>query len=267
MTQWEPVDPETLSTAQVVAYLRARCPWAAAHTHASLAPYLLEETYELLDAIEEYTRNPGTDTREELVGELGDVAYQVLFHAALLDQPNATPTSACPPTGNYVSPRAITEVGDRLRAKVVRRHPHVFETTGPTSIEDVERAYERIKAEEKQDARNDATEDDVTEDAHAGDNLARDACASIPASMPALARTQAVLGRLDRVDLSTGHSEDVPGTPEPADEDVTETAIGQELLAVVQKAHAHGIDAEGALRRATDALIDERGSRASTDTH
>lgn len=260
MTQWEPVDPETLSTAEVVAYLRARCPWAAAHTHASLAPYLLEETYELLDAIEEYTTNPGSTTRSELVGELGDVAYQVLFHAALLDQPNATPTSACPPTGNYVSPRAITEVADRLRQKVVRRHPHVFETTGPTSIEDVERAYERFKAEEKQDARNDATGD-------AGDNLARDACASIPASMPALARTQAVLGRLDRVDLSVGRSEDVPGTPEPADEDVTETAVGKELLAVVQKAHAHGIDAEGALRRATDALIDERGSRASTDTH
>lgn len=99
MTQWEPVDPETLSTAQVVAYLRARCPWAAAHTHASLAPYLLEETYELLDAIEEYTTNPSATTRSELVGELGDVAYQVLFHAALLDQPNATPTSACPPTG------------------------------------------------------------------------------------------------------------------------------------------------------------------------
>lgn len=262
MTQWEPVDPETLSTAEVVAYLRARCPWAAAHTHASLAPYLLEETYELLDAIEEYTTNPGSTTREELVGELGDVAYQVLFHAALLDQPNATPTSACPPTGNYVSPHAITEVADRLRAKVVRRHPHVFETTGPTRIEDVERAYERIKAEEKRDAG-----DESVGDVGAGDNLTRDACASIPASMPALARTQAVLGRLDRVDLSVGRNVDVAGTPEPADDDVTETAIGQELLAVVQKAHAHGIDAEGALRRATDALIDERGSRASTDTH
>jgi len=262
VTQWEPVDPETLSTAEVVAYLRARCPWAAAHTHASLAPYLLEETYELLDAIEEYTTNPGSATRSELVGELGDVAYQVLFHAALLDQPNATPTSASPPTGNYVSPRAITEVADRLRAKVVRRHPHVFETTGPTSIEDVERAYERIKAEEKRDAG-----DGDAVDVSAGDNLAHEACASIPASMPALARTQAVLSRLDRVALSVESNADVAGVPETEDEDVTETTIGQELLAAVRKAHANGIDAEGALRRATDALIDERGSRASTDTH
>ena len=76
-----------------------------------------------------------------------------------------------------------------------------------------------------------------------------------------------MLGRLDRVDLSVESNADVAGVPEAEDEDVTETTIGQELLAAVRKAHANGIDAEGALRRATDALIDERGQRAPTDTH
>lgn len=261
MTTWEPVDPDTLSTAEVVAYLRARCPWAAAHTHASLAPYLLEETYELLDAIEEYTDHPSEEARDDLIGELGDVAYQVLFHAAVLDQPNSTPTSASEPTGEYVNPHAITEVSERLKQKVVRRHPHVFTTTGPVGIDQVERAYEQIKAQERAEAVVGNTEQSPEVSPVAT------AMASIPVSMPALARAQAVLGRLDRLDLGENDLGRGNMSNNEEGDHTTEECVGDELLALVRKAYAHGIDAEGALRRATDAYIRERGSHESTDAH
>ncbi len=105
------------------------CPWDAEQTHASLAPYLLEETYEAYQAIEDGAID--TDLREEL----GDVLLQVLFHARLAEE--------------RAEPWSVDDVAAGLVAKLVGRHPHVF---GDASVEDaaeVESRWDAIKAQEK----------------------------------------------------------------------------------------------------------------------
>src|SRR6185312_3587330 len=92
----------------VMARLRAPggCPWDAAQTHESLVQYLIEETYELVEAIE-------AGDRDDMIEELGDVLYQVLFHADI---------AAHTPGEDF----DIQEVAARMTAKMVGRHPHVF---------------------------------------------------------------------------------------------------------------------------------------------
>jgi XTP/dITP diphosphohydrolase len=105
------------------------CPWDAEQTHASLAPYLLEEAYETLDAIES---GDVTALREEL----GDLLLQVLFHARLAEEEE--------PGFN------IGDVSDDLVAKLVRRHPHVFAEVSADSAEQVAANWDEIKKAEKQ---------------------------------------------------------------------------------------------------------------------
>lgn len=138
---WSRPDVATLTPDRMMAYIRARCPWAAAHTHRTLAPYLLEESAELMAAILEDERvgsAGGSATADAVEAELADVLYQVVFHAALLDE------------------RREAEPGDtwsslqqRLVDKYVRRHPHVFESSSPVPIADVQRRYQDVKAAER----------------------------------------------------------------------------------------------------------------------
>ena len=101
------------------------CPWDAAQTHASLAPYLLEECYELYQALED-------DDRDGLREELGDVLLQVAFHARL---------------GQEGEPAfSLDDVAGDLVDKLVRRHPHVF---AGASADDLEGSWEALKAAEK----------------------------------------------------------------------------------------------------------------------
>jgi XTP/dITP diphosphohydrolase len=108
------------------------CPWDAAQTHESLARYLLEETYETLEAIE--TGNPAL-----LREELGDLLLQVLFHARLAEE--------LPPDERF----SIEDVAGDLVAKLVRRHPHVFTPgDGPgLDADQVNASWEQLKAQEK----------------------------------------------------------------------------------------------------------------------
>ncbi|MCW2526766.1 MAG: mazg family protein [Pseudonocardiales bacterium] len=106
------------------------CPWDAAQTHESLAPYLLEETYETLDAIE--SGDPA-----HLREELGDLLLQVLFHARL--------TQELPEAQRF----GINEVAADLVAKLVRRHPHVFAGTTVTGPAAVAANWDEIKKAEK----------------------------------------------------------------------------------------------------------------------
>jgi XTP/dITP diphosphohydrolase len=106
------------------------CPWDAEQTHRSLARYLLEETYETLEAIE-------TDDAALLREELGDLLLQVLFHARLAEEL---------PAGERFS---IEDVAADLVAKLVRRHPHVFAEGAASSASDVNEAWERRKIAEK----------------------------------------------------------------------------------------------------------------------
>ena len=110
--------------------LRSECPWDARQTHESLVPYLLEETYETLEAIERHDLT-------ELRGELGDVLLQVLFHARIA----AERTDG---TGF-----TIDDVARGIADKLVRRHPHVFADVNVTGADEVKRNWETIKAEER----------------------------------------------------------------------------------------------------------------------
>ncbi len=103
------------------------CPWDAEQTHASLAPYTLEETYELLNAIE-------VGTRADLREELGDVLLQVVFHARVA-QEHAT------------EPFSIQDVARTVADKLIERHPHVFADAQPGTMADLHQQWDKIKAE------------------------------------------------------------------------------------------------------------------------
>ena len=105
------------------------CPWDAEQTHRSLARYLLEETYEVLEAIE-------TDDQALLREELGDLLLQVLFHARLAEE--------------SADPFSIEDVARDLTDKLIRRHPHVFEAAGQTTdAATLNETWERQKITEK----------------------------------------------------------------------------------------------------------------------
>jgi ATP diphosphatase len=114
----------------IMARLRAPagCPWDREQTFDTIKPYTVEETYEVLEAI---------DNRDwqELPGELGDLLLQVLFYSQMANE-----------EGTF----SIDDVLDRLNEKLVRRHPHVFGDADATTPEDVLRNWEALKAKEKE---------------------------------------------------------------------------------------------------------------------
>jgi len=105
------------------------CPWDAEQTHESLVPYLIEETYELVEAIE--SGDPA-----HLVEELGDLLLQVVFHARLAEE-------------DPDSPFGIDDVAGGIVDKLVRRHPHVFADVQADTAQEVAVSWEQIKAAEK----------------------------------------------------------------------------------------------------------------------
>ncbi len=113
--------------------LRTECPWDAKQTHATLAPYLLEESYEALDALE-------SGDQAALRDELGDVLLQVAFHARVA----AERTDG---TGY-----TIDDVADGIVAKLMRRHPHVFSDVSVSGADEVIQNWDAIKAAEREAA-------------------------------------------------------------------------------------------------------------------
>jgi len=109
------------------------CPWDREQTYATLAPMLLEEAYEAFDALEEARQGRPDDLREEL----GDLLFQIAFFARVAKE-----------RGEFT----IDDVIDRVHAKMVRRHPHVFGDTKAGDSNEVLRNWEAIKAEEKRAA-------------------------------------------------------------------------------------------------------------------
>ena len=124
---------ELLALVSVMDTLRRNCPWDAKQTHESLAPYLIEESYEALDALESGDR---TALREEL----GDVLLQVMFHARVAEE-RADETGF-----------TVDDVADGIVTKLVRRHPHVFADVAVSGAEDVKRNWDAIKAAERESA-------------------------------------------------------------------------------------------------------------------
>lgn len=203
------------------------CPWDLQQTFATIAPYTIEEAYEVVDAI---ARNDLDDLKDEL----GDLLLQVVFHARMAEEQGAFDFS---------------DVADAISAKMTRRHPHVFgEQAGKLSPEQVKDAWYRIKAEEKAE-RNASRSDDT------GTFLS-----SIKEGQPALSRALQLQARASTVGFDWNDPRAVLAKiREEADEieaaldkkDVTETAAetGDLLFAVVNLARHAGADPELSLRQ------------------
>jgi XTP/dITP diphosphohydrolase len=162
VTPAEP-EPALLQAVEVMDRLRSPggCPWDAEQTHESLAKYLLEETYETLEAIE--TGDPVL-----LREELGDLLLQVLFHSRLAQE--------LPEAQRF----GIDDVAADLVAKLIRRHPHVFADGSARSPGEVNEAWEQIKAVEKQ---------------------RRSVTDGVPVAQPALALAAKLISRAQRAGL------------------------------------------------------------------
>jgi XTP/dITP diphosphohydrolase len=198
----------------VLEHLRAPggCAWDAEQTHGSLVQYLVEETYELVDAIE-------TGTREDLIEELGDVLYQVIFHSDI---------AANTPGEEFT----IEDVAANMTAKMVGRHPHVFGNSDAKTASEVVDLWEVQKTIEKP---------------HRTSVLD-----GIPQRMPSLALADKLIGRAQRVGFAP-LAVPAQAVPAPADE----AELGAVLLATVVAARAKGLDSERALRVALRGLQDE----------
>jgi tetrapyrrole methylase family protein / MazG family protein len=127
-----PVASELIGFYEIVRRLRAECPWDRQQTHASLARYAIEETYELVEAIGALGDDGEGD--EELEGELGDVLLQVVLHAAIAEQ-----------DGRF----NLADVAATISEKMVRRHPHVFGDVSVSGADAVVTNWEAIKAAER----------------------------------------------------------------------------------------------------------------------
>lgn len=207
-----PVAGELIKTVELVHRLRQDCPWDRQQTHASLRRHLLEETYEVLEALDGVDPETGAGY-DHLVEELGDLWFQVLFHSELATE-----------AGQFT----IGDVATGIHDKLVSRHPHVFGDALATDAEAVLSTWEQAKVAEKQ-------RDSVMD--------------GIPAALPALTYTEKLLKKglaVKPTDLT-----DVDLRDKLRKVDSTEAGLADALIAVVELARRHGVDPEGALRTAS----------------
>jgi tetrapyrrole methylase family protein/MazG family protein len=204
------------------------CPWDREQTHGSLRNHLLEEAYEVYDALE-------AGATPELAGELGDLWLQIVLHAQLAAEEGVFD---------------LTDVQAAIASKIVRRHPHVFGDAEARTASDVNRQWERIKAAERE------ASDGASGAAPKG------ALDGISRSLPALAASQemqeraanigydwpSIDGVLDKV------IEETEELREAADEGAPSGAwaeeLGDLLFVLVNVARKRGVDAEAAMRSA-----------------
>ncbi|WP_243854471.1 MazG nucleotide pyrophosphohydrolase domain-containing protein [Canibacter zhoujuaniae] len=202
------------------------CPWHAEQTHTSLLKYLIEETAEVVEAIE------AGESAEIVAEELGDVLYQVLFHTEIAAQ-----------AGEGYN---LDSVGEALAAKLIARHPHVFSDRGYMSSEELKTEWENLKR--------DAT-------AH---RAVRGVFDGIPSAMPTLAKAAKMMNRIaHHQDAAVRRSLTAFLTAAEADttdkkqasnttgkeQAINERDFGKELLRLVQEANADGVDPDAALRQ------------------
>jgi len=224
----------------LVRTLRDRCPWDRAQTHGSLMPHLLEESYEVLDAIGalEAEGPRGADADGALAGhleeELGDLLFQIVFHAELAHE-----------AGRFT----LSDVARGVHDKLVRRHPHVFGDIEAATAQQVVANWEEIKKEEK--GRSSVTEG-IPTDLPAlllSTKLQRKA---LSVRMPDPAGDGAGTGLPERVADLEDRASDVSGGDAAPDhgEDGAATAqlVGEVLFDVASLSRRLGIDPEQALR-------------------
>lgn len=195
------------------------CAWHEAQTHESLVPFLIEEAAEVIDAIEDGTAD---DLREEL----GDLLFQVLFHADIAEA-----------NGEFT----LEDVAGDLAAKLRKRNPHVFGDTPTRDIDEIIQLWTAAKAEQKR---------------HRTSVLD-----GVSHAMPGLALAAKVLGKAGQAGVDIAPE---TFTAEAAHRDDHEDAFGDALLAAVASGRGAGIDSERALRGAVRRL--ERRIRAQEAT-
>ena len=205
------------------------CPWDREQTHESLRNHLLEEAYEVYDALE-------AGATPELAGELGDLWLQIVLHAQLAAEEGVFD---------------LTDVQAAIAAKIVRRHPHVFGDAEARTASDVNRQWERIKAAEREDDADAAT-----------GGAPKGALDGISGSLPALAASQemqeraanigydwpSIDGVLDKVVEETEELREAAAEDAPAGAWAEE--LGDLLFVLVNVARKRGVEAEAALRAA-----------------
>ncbi|MBV8244303.1 MAG: nucleoside triphosphate pyrophosphohydrolase [Candidatus Eremiobacteraeota bacterium] len=209
---------------EIMARLRQSCPWDREQTHRTLLPYLLEETFEVVEAIE-------ANDERELCGELGDLLLQIVFHAQLASE-----------TGKFT----VADVIDALSNKMIRRHPHVF---GDAVIEDVEqqwKSWEQLKAQESAGKARASRLD------------------GIPKHLGALQRGQRMQEKAGRVGfdwpdvrgvldkLAEELRELAEARRAKQDDPAVREELGDVFFTLVNFARTLGIDAETAMREAND---------------
>jgi tetrapyrrole methylase family protein/MazG family protein len=193
------------------------CPWDREQTHESLRPYLLEETYEVLEAIDS-----GDDAK--LMEELGDLLLQVAMHSEIAAQ-----------EGRFDG----AQVSEAVAAKMVKRHPHVFGDVSVVNADEVLRNWEHQKMHESRKAGNDESVVD-----------------RVPASLPALAWALGLQKRAARVGfdftslsaVAESVAEEARELAETTDRDRAFEEMGDLLFAVVSLARALKVNPEDALR-------------------
>jgi MazG family protein len=215
------------------------CPWDREQTIDSLKPYVLEETYEVLEAIDRQDHNA-------LREELGDFLFEAVFVAQLESE-----------AGHFTIADAVRGVADKL----VRRHPHVFaRQTGEAALDtatEVKVRWEEIKAQERRDAA-DARPDDRAK--------VKTILSGIPAALPALLRASQISSRAASVGFDWARPADVVekmreeveeirevvAVNGPVDPSRAEEEIGDLLFAIANLSRKLGIEPETALRKAND---------------
>lgn len=255
------------------------CPWDAAQTHESLLRYLVEEAYEVVEAVE--TLEPSRRRRDELVEELGDVLLQVVFHARIGQEH----------TGEEQFD--VSDVIDAVTAKLVRRHPHVFpgndaaegqpaagNAATSSAVEATSSANGAAAASFATGAgtasRGTATPDGATPDSATPNTAAPDSAElsarwdavkrdekphrtrifdGIPPALPALAYGEKAFSKARRhavAGVSVAQAE-----PTAEEREAGERELGDHLLALLESSSARGLDAERALRQAVRRFVRE----------
>lgn len=201
------------------------CPWDREQSHRSLLPHLIEEAYEVCEAVEE-------EDFRELQGELGDLGLQIVFHAALAQR-----------EGHF----NIDDVYAHICEKLIRRHPHVFGDIEVDGSAAVTRNWEAIKRQEREEKRS-------------ADERSPSALDGVPNALPALQRAARLQSKARKVGFdwdNTGpvfekiHEEinELAERHEQMDQDKIEDELGDLFFALVNLARFLDVDPEQALQR------------------
>ena len=202
------------------------CPWDKVQTRESLKPYLVEETYEVLDALD-------ANDPEKIKDELGDLLYQILFHSKISSL-----------TGEF----DFRDVIDNLSEKMVRRHPHVFKEGELNTPDQVAKQWEEIKRNEK----NQVNQKSILD--------------NIPKNLPSLLRAQKLQKKaakegfdwdqindvFDKLDEEIGEFKEAVLKKKSAD---IQNEIGDIIFVITNIAKCYKIDAEEALRSTNNKFI------------